>query len=268
MGVAALRAAHQLFDAEPHILEDPIAIQLLEPDVVERLRAAPAAAVQGAAFFLRSHVVVRSRYAEDCLADAARRGVGQYVILGAGLDTFAWRQPGWAAALQIYEVDQPASQHDKRARLHRAGLASPPNLRLVPVDFEVEALDARLTDAGLDRTRPVFFSWLGVMPYLHEPAIDDVLRVIAQGAAGTEVVLSFAPADDGGGPSRVEQMAAAVGEQFRSHFTPAQLEEKLRAGGFVDVSFLTPADSVARYFAGRDDGLAPPRRTSIARARV
>ncbi|MFI5178831.1 MAG: class I SAM-dependent methyltransferase [Vicinamibacterales bacterium] len=269
VGVAALRAAHVLFDAEPRILNDTVAIRLLEPELEDRLRATPAAAAQATAQALRSHVVVRSRYSEDCLAEAVAGGVGQYVILGAGLDTFAWRQPEWARSLRIYEVDQPASQEDKQARLARAGLTVPANLTFVPVDFEVETLSARLEDAGVDRRQPVFYSWLGVMPYLHEAAIDDVLRVIAAGAPHTEVVLSFAPRDEPGrGPSRVEVMAASVGEQFQSHFTPDQLREKLHGGGFHEVSFLTPVDAAARYFAGRRDGLAPPRRTSIARARL
>jgi methyltransferase (TIGR00027 family) len=269
VGVAALRAAHQLLDAEPRILDDPVAFHLLDPELQDRLRGTPAAAAHATAQALRSHVVVRSRYAEDCLADAVGRGVTQYVILGAGLDTFAWRQPSWAASVRIYEVDQPATQHDKQIRLARAGLANPPNLTFVPVDFEAESLDARLHDAGVDRDLPVAFSWLGVMPYLNESAIDDVLRVIATCAAGSEVVLSFAPADESGrGPSVVEKMAAAVGELFRSHFTSEQLEGKLHGLGFSEVSFLTPADAAARYFAGRSDGLVPPRRTAIGRARV
>src|SRR5262249_2016793 len=112
----------------------------------------------------------------------------------------------------------------------------------------------------------VFFSWLGVTPYLNEAAIDDVLRVIAALPAGTEIALTFAPAGDGT-PSRAETMAAAVGEVFRSHFTPAQLEAKLAGFGFGTVAMLTPDESAARYFSGRTDGFAPPRRTSIAWAR-
>jgi methyltransferase (TIGR00027 family) len=210
--------------------------------------------------------VVRSRFAEDCLADAVARGITQYVLLGAGLDTFAWRQPAWGSALRIYEVDQPASQRDKQERLARAGLPSPANLVFVPVDFATDVLADRLRAAGVDPGRPAFFSWLGVMPYLDEPAIDDVLRVIASGASGTEVVLTFAPLRDT--PSRVAEIAAAMGEAFRSYFTPEALDAKLRGLGFAEVSFLTSADAAARYFASRSDGLAPPGLTSIARARI
>ncbi|HKW01349.1 MAG TPA: class I SAM-dependent methyltransferase [Vicinamibacterales bacterium] len=266
VGVAALRAAHLVVDRPPFVLDDHIAIQLIDPDTRAKLGAPGAAEALAKVAALRAHVVVRSRFAEDCLADAVARGVTQYVLLGAGLDTFAWRQPAWASALRIYEVDQPASQGDKQERLARAGLPSPANLIFVPVDFATDVLGDRLREAGVDPGRPVFFSWLGVTPYLDEPAIDDVLRVIASGASGTEVVLTFAPLRDT--PTRVAEMAAAMGEAFRSYFTPESLEAKLRGFGFADVSFLTPAEATARYFASRGDDLALPRSTSIARARL
>lgn len=266
VAVAALRAAHRLFDAKPYILDDPIAWQLLESDVRDRLVTASGGVRDALGRALRAHVVVRSRFTEDHLAEAVRRGVAQYVILGAGLDTFAWRQPAWARSIRIFEVDHPASQRDKQDRLARAGLGHPPNLALVPVNFETEALAARLADAGLDRERPVFFSWLGVTPYLNEAAIDEVLRVIAALPAGTELALTFAAAGDDT-TSRVAARAAALGEMFRSYFTPAQFEAKLAAFGFGTIAMLTPDESAARYFAGRTDGFAPPRRTSIAWAR-
>lgn len=266
VGVAALRAAHVLHDAPPPILNDVVAIQLIDPEMRARLDAPGAAEQLAKVEALRVHVVVRSRFAEDCLEAAFERGVRQYVILGAGLDTFAWRQPGWAAVLRIFEVDQAGSQHDKQERVARAGLRAPANLAYVPVDFETEPLDGCLRGAGVDLREPVFFSWLGVTPYLDEPAIDDVLRVIAGGASGTEVVFTFAPAGDT--PSAAAAMAAAVGEVFRSHFTPAQLDAKLRGLGFAEVFFLTPAEATARYFANRGAGLAAPRRVSIVRARV
>lgn len=266
VGVAALRAAHRLFDAKPHILDDPIAWHLLGDDVRDRLANATEGGRRGAARALRAHVVLRSRFAEDHLQEAVQRGVDQYVQLGAGLDTFAWRQPPWAARLRIFEVDQPASQRDKQGRLARAGFSKPSNLTFVPINFETESLDARLIEAGLDRDRPAYFSWLGVTPYLNESAIDDVLRVIAALPSGTELTLTFAPVGDGT-PTWAETWAAAVGEVFRSHFTPEQLTAKLARFGFSTVVMLTPAESAARYFSGRTDGFAPPPRTSIAWAR-
>ncbi len=266
VGVAALRAAHLLVDAPPPILDDRIAIQLIDPDMRQRLESPGAAEQLARTEALRVHVVVRSRFAEDCLQEAAAHGITKYVILGAGLDTFAWRQPDWASSLGIYEVDQPASQADKQARLARAELASPPNLRFVPIEFGTEPLGTCLRAAGIDPQQPAFFSWLGVTPYLDEPAIDDVLRVVAAWAAGTEMVLTFAPQRDT--PSPVAAMAAAVGETFRSYFTPEALAIKLRGFGFRDVTFLTPAEMAARYFAGRSDQLTAPRRVSIARAQA
>ena len=266
--VAALRAAHQVMDEPPPILDDPISLRLLEAELQERVRAARGAPREPMSEGLRSHVVMRSRFAEDSLAEAVARGVRQYVSLGAGLDTFAWRQPAWASALRMFEIDQPASQQDKRARLDRAGLESPPNLTFVPVDFEIEALDRRLAESGVDRAQPVFYSWLGVTPYLNEAAIDKVLDVIAGGAAGTEVVLTFAPVDgEIQTTAMLSERVAALGEPFRSQFTPDGLDAKLRGFGFVDVSFLTPAIAAARYFTGRRDDLPPPRRASIVRAR-
>ncbi len=249
-------------------MNDPIAVQLLGPEFRARLDAAGDAAQAGPARALRSHVVLRSRFAEDCLADAVARGVTQFVSLGAGLDTFPWRQPAWAAPLRIFEVDQPASQQDKRERLDRARLATPANVTFVPVDFETDGLSNSLAAAGLEPARPVFYSWLGVTPYLHAAAVEAVLRTIAAGAAGSEVVLTYAPVEDeGSGPSNAEQMAATVGELFRSHYTPEAMEATLRACGFSEVTFLTPALAASRYYTGRRDGLPPPRRTSIVRAR-
>ena len=265
VGVAALRAAHLLHDAAPPILNDLVAIQLIDPDMRARLEAPGAAGHLAKVEALRVHVVVRSRFAEDCLEAAFERGVRQYVILGAGLDTFAWRQPAWAATLRIFEIDQAGSQQDKQERVARAGLPAPPNLAYVPVDFDTDRLDERLSGAGVDLRAPAFFSWLGVTPYLEEAAIDDVLRVIAGSAPGSEVVFTFAPLGDT--PSAAAAMAAALGEEFRSHFTPAQLDAKLRGLGFAEVFFLTPDEAAARYFANRT-GLTAPRRVSIVRARV
>ena len=158
VGVAALRAAHLLFDAPPPILDDTVAIHLLDPETRLRLEGSRAEAGRPLSVRLRSHIIVRSRFTEDCLSEAVAGGTTQYVVLGAGLDTFAWRQPPWASALKIFEVDQPASQLDKAARLNRALLTTPSNVTLVPVDFEHERLDVRLAAAGLDASRPAFFS--------------------------------------------------------------------------------------------------------------
>ena len=267
--VAVLRAVHQLFDGAPRILEDPVVLDLLPPPVSQDLRAHPerfdAPAVRG----LRSHVVVRSRFAEDRLAEAARRGMRQYVVLGAGYDTFGFRQPAWAEALRIFEVDQPATQAFKRDRLVAAGIGVPENVQLVSVDFESDVLDERLAAAGVRLDQPVFFSWLGVTVYLTTDAIDAVFRMVAALPPSSEIVFTFTQplSDRPEDAARVAMAdrAAAVGEPWITFFEPQKLADDLRALGFASVEFLTPAETSARYFRGRAD-LSVPRQISIAAA--
>ena len=128
---------------------------------------------------LRVRVLLRSRFAEARLAAAVRRGVRQLVELGAGYGTFAYRAPAWARDVRIFEVDEPATQGDKRARLARAGIAPPSNLTFVPIDFETTQLPDALAARGFAATQPAFFSWLGVIPYLTRDAVEAVLRFVA-----------------------------------------------------------------------------------------
>jgi len=220
---------------------------------------------------LRAHVVLRSRFAEDRLADAVRHGVRQYVLLGAGLDTFALRQPEWAKNIRIVEIDQPATQAKKRARLDELGIVAPSNVTYHPVDFETTTLSDALPAAGVDVSAPVFFSWLGVTMYLTEDAVDRVLQTVAQLPRGTEIVFTFAtPPDPNEEPARVSfaQRAAEVGEPWITFFAPEALEERLRAFGFTTVTFLTPEVARERYFSHRADGLEAPRRVSVVSAIV
>jgi methyltransferase (TIGR00027 family) len=219
---------------------------------------------------LRSHIVLRSRFAEDQLEVAAARGVRQYVILGAGYDTFIVRQPEWARALRITEVDRPETQAAKRARLETAALAVPGNVTFAGIDFESETLAAALRRHGVELGEPVFFSWLGVTMYLTEPAIDAVLRTVAGCSVGSEIVFTFAPVRAESERSHLgatlAEHAASVGEPWRTYFEPAALARKLNDLGFGTVEFLTPAEAAARYFADRTDALPAPRRTTIVRA--
>jgi methyltransferase (TIGR00027 family) len=257
-------------DDPPRILDDPVSLQLLGPEGIEGLRRHADAFATPGSLGLRSHVLIRSRFAEDRLADAVRRGVRQYVILGAGGDTFAYRQPAWARDLRIVEVDHPATQEAKRARLAESGVPVPANLIFAPVDFEEIPLRDALLANGVDLSQPVFFSWLGVTMYLTEPAVDAVLRMVASCAESSEIVFTFAqpPGLFGGGSRRLAAMAASVGEPWLSYFTPKGLEKKLGAMGFSTVYFLTPDDARARYVSRRTDGLPVPRRTSVVSAIV
>jgi methyltransferase (TIGR00027 family) len=269
-GVAWLRAAHQLLDDPPLILTDPAIVALLGADNVERLCSDPARLQSPGAQALRSHIVLRSRFAEDGLEAAAARGVRQYVILGAGYDTFIVRQPDWARALRITEVDRPETQAAKRARLAAANLTVPDNVTFAGIDFESETLADGLHRHGVALDEPIFFSWLGVTMYLTGPAIDAVLRTVAGCSAGSEIVFTFAPArgesDHSHAGATLAERAASVGEPWRTYFEPAALGKKLNDLGFGTVQFLTPAEAAARYFANRTDGLPVPRRTTIVRA--
>lgn len=269
--MGALRAAHQLFDQPPRILEDPIAERLLDPAARERLTQDRAAIDSPVARALRSHVVTRSRFAEDRLRASQERGVRQYVVLGAGYDTFAYRQPAWAVPLRIFEVDQPATQREKQTRLSEAEVSLPRNLTFVAVDFERESLSSRLIEHGFDPTALAFFSWLGVTMYLDEAANDAVFKYIASLARGTELVFTFAPQADGGDDARSAMLSsrvAAIGEPWRTFYEPRTLAAHLQTLGFSSVSMPTPAELAATYFLGRDDDLPLPRRRTIAVAIV
>src|SRR5215470_17263725 len=168
--VALGRAAHQLWD-NPRVLDDPVALKIVGPDVAEELsRSEPAEAFEK---YLRAFIVARSRYAEDQLADAIRRGVTQYVVLGAGLDTFAYRNP--FEHLRVFEVDHAATQAWKRSCLHSGGIATPASLIFVPVNLETQTLATELDRAGFKADQPAFFSWLGVTPYLGRETVLGTL---------------------------------------------------------------------------------------------
>jgi methyltransferase (TIGR00027 family) len=265
LGVAAHRAAHQLLDGEPKILVDSIAARLLDPRIVEAIRAGTYRADKQAAMALRSHVVLRSRFSEDRLAQAAARGVRQCVILGAGYDTFAYRQPDWARALRIFEVDQPATQADKRERLAAAGVATPVNLDYVAIDFEQMSLAEGLRASRLDFSQPAFFSCLGVLVYLSQEAIDAIFELVAGFPAGSEIAFTFSPPESA--QSELAARAEAAGEPWRSHTSPEALQRDLGALGYSQVSFLGAEEADLAYgFSGRSDDLAPPHRAGIAAA--
>jgi methyltransferase (TIGR00027 family) len=262
LGTAYLWAAHQLLDAPPRILEDPVAVPLLGAAALQRITGAPESYQTPQRRALRAHVVLRSRFAEDRLAAAVLRGVTRYVILGAGFDTFALRQPTWAQQLRIVEVDHSATQDLKRSYLAAAGLVVPENLEFASIDFERESLLDGLQRHSIAPTEPTFFSWLGVTMYLDERAIDAVLRAVAKFPAGSEIVFTFTR-PRGDSPSPLAQRAASLGEPWLSYFEPDALEAKLRAAGYSTVEFLAPADAEARYFRARARDLPVPEQTNI-----
>lgn len=259
LGAARLRAAHQILEY-PRVLHDPYALRMLGPGgeaaLREHLPQYQSARLRG----MRAAMVLRSRHADDRYAGALRRGVRQYVVLGAGLDTFAWRNPYPDGLVRVYEVDHPATQRWKRARLAEMGMALPPAFAFAPVDFERESLADGLARAGFRRDRPAFFSWLGVAIYLSEDAVMQTLRTIASGAPGSEVAFDFTlpAATLSRSAQRRRARAAAevakLGEPWITFFTPGALTARVREAGFSSVSVLGPDEANARYFNARSDG--------------
>jgi methyltransferase (TIGR00027 family) len=270
LGTAYLRAAHQMLDGEPKLLDDPVAVTLLGPDARARIQANAEDYRRPMAEVLRAHVVLRSRFTEDRLADAVSRGTTQYILLGAGLDTFGFRQPQWAQSLRILEVDHAQTQLLKRQLMDAADLPPPANVSYVSVDFERESLQEGLLRHGVEQDETTFFSWLGVTMYLREPAIDAVLRFVAGFPSGSEIVLTFAqpPDDKTDSTAWVAARTAAMNEPMISFFTPAAMEIKLRRAGFSGIDFLSPKESEIRYFSQRPLDLPVPKRTAIVAAQV
>ena len=265
--VALWRAMHVHVDPPPHVLEDEIGLQLVAPD--DSWRDRPDMDQQGTKFF-RASIVARARFIEDLVVEQAARGVGQYVLLGAGLDTFAQRRPEIAAGLRIFEVDQPGPQAWKQRRLTELGYGVPDRLRLVAVDFEAgESSEGAwwdaLTEAGFDPDKPAVVASTGVSMYLTKDAIAATLRPIAALAPGSTLAMTFMlPLELIGAELRpamqaVEQGARASGTPFISSFSPSQMLDLAREAGFRDAQHVSADVLTQRYFADRIDGLYPPR---------
>jgi len=261
--VALWRAMHAQLDAPPHVLEDEIGLELAAPDSEWRQR--PDMDPDGTRPF-RASIVARARFVEDLVEEQADRGVDQYVLLGAGLDTFAQRRPELASRLEVFEVDQPGHQAWKRERLEALGYGVPDWLRLVPVDFESgQSWPERLDDAGFDAGRPAVVVSTGVSMYLTREANVAALRQVAGLAPGTMFATTFilplelADPDVRPGLEMAERGARASGTPFISFFTPDQMLALGREAGFADVQHVSADALTERYFAGRTDGLRPPR---------
>jgi methyltransferase (TIGR00027 family) len=264
LGAAGLRAAHQLLDGEPKLFSDPVILQLLEPGHIEEIKASASQFQHPETLRLRSRIALRSRYAEDRLMLAYARGVRQYLLLGAGLDTFAWRQPEGLDGLKIFEADHPATQEQKRQRLSRAGLSVPANCEIVAINFETETLEEALRKSSFDFHTPCFISWLGVTVYLSKEAVDTVFRFVSTLPKGSELVFTFAQERIGGFMSHTAIRAAKAGEPWRTYFRPEDLARRLYELGFSSVNFLEPEEALKRYYFNRRDGLTGPSLAFIA----
>ncbi len=271
--VAQLRAVHQLLDGEPKILHDPVSVRLFADEIKERVKTESGKINEPWVSGLRSHVLLRSRYAEDRLAAAYERGVRQYVLLGAGYDTFAYRQPPWAKDLRVFEVDHPASQREKQKRLQAAGIEIPSNLEFVSIDFEHVSLRDGLAASTLDFDQPAFFSCLGVLVYLTAEAADAVFSCVAAFPESSEIVFTYSAPSSSLTPEQaarrahIGEVTDSMGEPWRTFFEPEALVQKLERLGF-GITFLKAVDAEAKYFQGRRDGLRAPKREPIVSAIV
>jgi len=253
--VAMRRAAHQIYDS-PLVFEDPLAVPILGKEYAQELRRDSVSSDQPFSVAMRAFMAARSRYAEDNLRRAVEAGVRQYV-LGAGLDTFAYRNP-WPE-VKVFEVDHPATQQWKRELVAKNQIAVPENLTYVAVDFERQTLAERLTESGFDENAPVFFAWLGVVPYLTLPAFRGTVDYIASQAQSSGVALDYGLPRDALPPMErlaVDALAARVkmaGEPFQLFFTPDRIAAEFVA--FRDLEDLGTLEVNARYFQGRRDKL-------------
>jgi len=251
------RAAHQIYDAQPLILEDPIAVPILGETYLPEVHRTATKLEKPFSVSLRAFLVARSRYAEDKLTQAVAGGVTQYVLLGAGLDTFAHRNPH--AELRVFEVDHPATQQWKRELLQTNGIPAPSTLAYTPVDFEHHSLAEQLQTAGFNPSIPTFFAWLGVVPYLTLAAFRATLGFIAAQPSGTGMVFDY------GQPRSalpfLEQLAhdslasrvQQAGEPFQLFFTPTEIAAELI--GFHTIEDIGNTEINVRYFSNRTDSL-------------
>ena len=273
MTAAAARAAHLLVDSEPRIFADSLAALLLGDEAETFLRYHREHGDHPLLAGTRAQATCRSRFTEDQLALAAARGTAQYVILGAGLDSFACRSE-LAGRLRVFEVDHPATQQRKRALLAAAGLAEPPTLTWVPVDFETDELIASLTAAGLDPAAPAFVSWLGVTMYLTAEAIGATLASLSRLAPGSELVTDYmltADLRDADGVAYADLVmpdSERRGEPWLSFFTPEQMTGLLTSHGFTGVRDVRQRDAVSAALWERTDLLRPIELSRLCHATV
>ena len=258
---ALWRALHVEVDSPPHVFKDEVGLKLVAPSDEWRNRPDMSSFTRP----FRASIVARARFVEDLVTEQVARGIGQYVILGAGLDTFAQRRPELASRLLVFEIDQPGPQEWKRQRLVDLGLGIPSFLRLVPVDFEAgDTWWERLVTSGFDSSRPAVVASTGVSMYLTKEAIAATLRRVAALATGSTFAMSFmlpielVDPEVRFGVERAAEGARASGTPFISFFTPTDMLALARDAGFKEVQHVSAAMLAQRYFAGRTDGLRPP----------
>lgn len=268
---AAARAAHLIVDGAPTIFADTLAERILGEQAETFLSYQRNSGTHPILVGARAQAVVRSRFTEDHLADAVRRGVTQYVVLGAGLDSYAYRMDP-TERVRVFEVDHPATQQWKRTLLAAADITIPDTVTFVPVNFETDSLADRLVADGFDPTAPALVSWLGVTMYLTRPAIADTLTVIGGFAPGTEIVVDhMLPADlrDEAGNTYVElvaPVAAQRGEPWLTFLSPDEMSLLLKENGFTTVENVSQRDAIDAALWQRSDSIRPANLSRLAHA--
>lgn len=258
--VALWRALHVELDAPPHILDDTVGLQLVAPGADWRERPDMNEYATGG---VRASIVARARFIEDLVAERAQHGVDQYVLLGAGVDTFAQRRADIASRITVFEIDQARPQEWKRQRLVEIGFGAPNWLRFVPVDFETESWWERLVDSGFDASRPAVVASLGVFMYLTRETTAATLRRTASLAPGSVLAMTFVQPLDLVAPEErslhqaTNAAARASGTPFISYYAPDDIMAMAREAGFATVRHVTADDYARRYFADGTDGLTP-----------
>lgn len=271
IGAAIYRAAHLILDDEPYVFRDDFALRFsgirdeaalkafLESLYQEFAPKMPPDTTRSFLHSCRAYHTMRQRYTDDELAKAMERGVSQYVILGAGLDSFAYRRRDLENRLRVYEVDFPATQQWKKMRLRELSISVPRNLTFVPVDFEKQTFTDELITHGYRKDIPAFFSMLGVTFYLTEAAIFQTFRQIVSMAPGSEIVFDYALPETlfGEGERQIWALSKSYpGEPAIRQYEPTELMERLKALGFSEIWDFGPGDANTRYFNSRTDGLS------------
>ena len=265
IAAAKLRAVHQLIDGDEKLLDDQVILKLVPEDVKTWILNNRYHYYEPAAMAFRTHILLRSRYAEDRLKIAVEQGVSQFLILGAGLDTFAYRQPDWGRNIKILEIDHPASQREKLAALQHHQIDIPSNVSFLSLDLEKDDLAAALKFTAIDLSNPIFMACLGVLIYLQKNTVEKIFKFASTFAPGSEFVFTISQKKDEDLLKQSAAKVADVGEPWLTHFNHNALNRFLGELGFSNVVFFTAAEAIKMYFENTKLQLMPPKGSSLVR---